>query len=232
MGMARRRKDLTAALAILPSTNFISVTYSGDHMSVTTEIIPNLWQIQELDLRLEITAYDELWRLVLPRHFATLQSAAFCIEGQYEVSEYWPSRWDGADPFKLARSLRKLKLSSPGHSSAALISLKFPWNQFRSVNIISLQGFTLRHAQQILSKCSSLEELLVKSHKSDAPFFSDYRQDILPSLRTLVITHNIPTIVGQMTCALWTQLSSLNLEQADFHPDGRCSIISLDNATV
>ncbi|KAG6897862.1 hypothetical protein C0992_010000 [Termitomyces sp. T32_za158] len=208
-------RHLAHACELLPSVARLAVTFNGPAALLTTALIPNLWRIQDLTLRMTIAGYDEFFLNVSPDHFVALQSADFSvIDG---ASENTALRWERPGGiFNLASRLRQVKIETAGEFPVSKLGI--PFERIASLNISGVKELNTQEVICILRDCPWLESIDV----SFSPYDTDAleRTLYLPRLQSLRVRHHLPSHFQHLN--IWDNLSSLNL----------LSVLNLDWCTL
>ncbi|KAG5337317.1 hypothetical protein J132_04744 [Termitomyces sp. J132] len=211
----RPHRHLAHACELLPPAARLSVAFIGPPALVTVALVPYLWRIHDLTLRMGIAGYDAFFQNISPNDFITLESADFdVIDGAFEDITL---RWErSAGVFNLANKFRQLRIETAG--GFPISKLGIPLSKITSLNISGVKDLHTQAAISILRDCHWLETLDVSfsSHDSDLAESTLY----LPRLQSLRVRNHLPSPLQHSS--VWDNLSSLNL----------LSVINIDSCTL
>ncbi|KAG6916368.1 hypothetical protein DXG01_007205 [Tephrocybe rancida] len=204
----RPSPHLSRACELLPAVAKLSVTYCGPPALLPTALIPYLCRIQDLNLRMGIAGYHELFQAISPLDFAALQTANFnVIDGARSDKMLCGGPAGGS--FKHATMFHQLKVESGG--GFPLSPLDLPLGKFTSLNIGGVKELDTQAVFSILRDCHRLEQLDVRFLPeipgcAEEPLY-------LPRLQSLRVYHHLPVAFQQS--GVWENLSYLNLLSAE-----------------
>ncbi|KAG6816684.1 hypothetical protein H0H87_003935 [Tephrocybe sp. NHM501043] len=199
----RPSSHLARACELLPPAARLSVTYCGSSALLSTALLPYLWRIQDLILRMGVTDYNEFLRITSPGDFVALQSADLHVTDGKPGNMILCDQVDGL--FQQAKGFRRLKVEAAG--GFRITTFDIPLGQLTSLNLSGVIGLDTQTLFTILRDCHQLEQLDLAFAPHDSPSIEE--PFYLPRLQNLRVRGHLPTIFEKSV--VWENIAYLNL---------------------